>query len=100
MNDGGGAANFQERGGAPRVGVLQLEAEAREGIAGAASERRRKHDAGKKFDRRRRQHPFKGGDGDVVEGWGRGKSGDVLRGPRRGGPWLPPTGTARAARHG
>jgi hypothetical protein len=30
---------------------------------------------------------------------GQGKSGDAWRGARRGG-WLPPQGTARAARHG
>jgi hypothetical protein len=35
------AANFWARGGALRVGVLWLEAEAREGTMGAASEMRR-----------------------------------------------------------
>jgi hypothetical protein len=51
--------------------VLQLEAEAREGTAGTASERRRKHGTGeKKSGRRRWKHPFKGGDGDATEGGG------------------------------
>jgi hypothetical protein len=40
---------FGARGGALRVGVLWLEAEAREGTAGAASERDKKHGAREKF---------------------------------------------------
>jgi hypothetical protein len=43
MIGGGGVANFEARDDAPRVGVLRLEVEAREGTAGAASEWRRKH---------------------------------------------------------
>jgi hypothetical protein len=86
---GGGVAGSSRRGGVPVEGgfgevvvssgaVLWLEAEARDGTAGAALERRRKHGAGEKKSHRRRQHPFKGGDGgDAAEG--AGESGDVWR---------------------
>jgi hypothetical protein len=61
------------------------------GDCGVVSQQRRKHDVGeKKSHRWQRQHPFKGGGGDTMEG-GRGKSGDAWRGSRRGF-WLPPMG--------
>jgi hypothetical protein len=86
MNGGGGVANFEARDGAPRVGVLRLEVEAREGTTGAASEWRRKHGMReKKSDRRRRQHPFKGGGGDAAEGRGSGEVGRCVEGLKEGG---------------
>jgi hypothetical protein len=41
-------AKFWARGGAPTVGVLRLEVEARQGTASAASEQRRNHGTGER----------------------------------------------------
>jgi hypothetical protein len=76
-------------GGSGRVAassgaVLHLEADAREGTAGAASERRRKHGAGRKIPPVAAAAPFERGGGR----WGRsggGRESRVMRGGREEG---------------
>jgi hypothetical protein len=77
---GGGVAESGRRTGVPMEGssggvavssgaVLRLEAKVREGTTSTASERDEKHGAGKIFPTGgMRQHPFKGGQWDAVEG--------------------------------